>query len=56
MPSIRQEVLRTLSIGAFLMATVPGAAVWATQPHPPKSIVLKMQMTPAEDNPAMVGR
>ena len=56
MPSIRQRVLRTLATGAFLMAVVPGAAVWATRPHPPRAIVLKMQMTPAGDDPTMVGR
>ena len=54
MPSIRQRVMRTLATGAFLMATLPGLAVWTTRPHPPKSIVLKVQMTPVDDNPAMV--
>ena len=55
MPSIRQAVLRTLATGALLMAVVPGAAVWATRPHPPKSIVLKVQMTPVhDDDPRMV--
>jgi hypothetical protein len=55
MPSIRQAVMRTLATGALLMAVIPGAAVWITRPQPPKSIVLKVQMTPVpDDDPRMV--
>ena len=47
--------MRTLATGALLMAVVPGTAVWLTRPHPPKSIVLKVQMTPVQDDdPRMV--
>ncbi len=56
MPQIRRAVLRTLATGAFLVAVVPPAAVWATQPRPAKSIVLKVSLVPAPadaDNPMM---
>ena len=54
MPSIRQRVMRTLTMGAVMMAVVPTFAMWATHPQSTKSIVLKVQMTPVDDNPAMV--
>jgi hypothetical protein len=53
--SIRQAVMRTLATGALLIAVLPGAAVWMTRPQAPKSIVLKVQLTPVvDDDPRMV--
>jgi hypothetical protein len=46
-------VLRTLAIGALTFALVPPAAVVLTRPPATKSIVLRMSMEPATDNPMM---
>ena len=54
---IRRAVLRTLATGAFMMAVVPPAAVILSQPHPEKTIVLKVSLTPsARDNPMLSPR
>ena len=51
---IRRAVLRTLATGAFLVATVPPAAVVLSQPEAEKSIVLNVSLTPAtDDNPML---
>jgi hypothetical protein len=51
---IRRAVLRTLATGAFLVATVPPAAVVLSHPKPDKAIELNVSLTPAtDDNPML---
>ena len=48
--TLRRALLRTLSMGALLVAVVPGSAVLLTRPHPAKSIVLQVTVTPEAGN------
>lgn len=51
--SIKRALLRTLATGALALATVPPTAVILTRPPETKSIVLRMTMEPAGDNPML---
>ena len=51
--SVKRAVLRTLATGALAFAVIPTTAVLLTRPPETKSIVLRMSMEPATDNPIM---